>query len=125
MSDFQINNHLFDKECSRIAAEIFEQTMGDADPDETAGDLRDDMSDAAHEYIDGHGWVIYHYKAMMICAHCNVTQGEEFLRETGLPDDPTISSLASIIVYGEMRARVEAALESLIETWEPPAEDAA
>ena len=79
MTDFQINDHILSKECEGLAKDIFEETMADAADDETAEQLRDDMSDRVHEHVDGHEWGIYHYKALMACAHCNVDQGEEFL----------------------------------------------
>ncbi len=93
--------------------------MGDAAEDETADQMRDDMQDRVHETVDGHEWVIYHYKALLMCAHCNVDQGEEFLEDVGMPETPTFNGLASLILFGEMRARVNSEINDLIEAWEP------
>lgn len=117
MSDFQINDYILTKECDGIAAEIFAEIMADADDDETAEDKRDDMFDRAHETADGHEWVIYNYKALMLCAHCDTTQGEEFLDDTGfewVQGESTIYTVATAIAYGEMRARIESELSGLI-----------
>ena len=111
MSDFQINDYLLQQECESIAREIVESL--DLADDETLADRLDDAQDAAHEWADSHQWVIYHYKALMLCAHCNAEQGEAFLEDTGMPDNPTFNQLASIIAYGEMRARIEAALQEI------------
>jgi hypothetical protein len=76
---------------------------------ECDGDL-DAAMDYIHETCDGHEWVIYYYKALKICADCNVQMGEMFLEEIGVPENPTIGSIASIIVYAELRGRAEAHL---------------
>ena len=119
MTEFQINDHILAKECEGLARDIFEEIMRDAAEDETAEQLRDDMSDRVHESVDGHEWVIYHYKALMAYAHCNVDQGEEFLEDVGMPETPTIYSLACLILYGEMRSRVDSEISDMIEAWEP------
>ena len=119
MTDFQINDHILSKECEGLAKDIFEETMADAADDETADQLRDDMSDRVHERVDGHEWVIYYHKALMTCAHCNVEEGEAFLEDIGMPETPTIYSIACLILYGEMRARTDAEISDMIEAWEP------
>lgn len=119
MSDFQISDHLLTKECDALAAEIFAETIAKLDDDETPDDYRDQMDDQAHETADGHEWVIYNYKALMICAHCDVSEGEAFLEDVGMPEDVTIHKLACVIVYGEMRARITQEIERLCEEWEP------
>jgi hypothetical protein len=119
MTEFQINDHIFGKECDELALEIFDEYMTSAESDETAEDKRDDMTDSAHQTADGHEWVIYNHKALMICAHCDVDQGEAFLEEIGMPEDVTIHKLACTIVYGEMLARISAKLDELIDDWEP------
>lgn len=116
MSDFEINDHLLTRECDQLAKDIFDEITAenpDADPD----DLREEMSDRAHETADAHNWVIYNYKALMIAAHCDVTSGEQFLDDIGFEwkQDSTIYSVAVILAYGEMRARIDAALSDLID----------
>lgn len=119
MNDFQINDHILAKECDELAREIFAEAIEDMDGDETPETYRDDMMDRAHETADGHEWVIYTYKAHLLCAHCNTDQGEEFLEGVGMPGAPTYDGLGSLIAYGEMRARIEQEIERLIEEWEP------
>lgn len=126
MNNFEISDRQLQKECEEIAKEIFDEILSDPLQDVAAGDLpdidpedwRDDMDDRAHQTIDGHQWVIYTHKAIMLCAHCNVDQGEAFLEDTGLPAEVTFGSLATAIAYGEMRARVMAEIDTLIENWE-------
>lgn len=115
MSEFQINDYLLQKECDELAAEI----AAEFSPG-TLAENRDDMMDRAHETADGHQWVIYNYMALMLCAHCDTNHGEDFLSDVGVPDEPDIYKLACAIAYGEMRARIETALEELIEADEEP-----
>lgn len=122
MTEFQINDHLLQKECAELAREIFDEVMEDKAGDHPE-DYRDEMDERAHETADGHQWVIYTYKAHMLCAHCDVSNGEEFLADVGVGPDPTYDSLGTMIAYGEMRARIMAEIDELIEAWEPPAED--
>ncbi len=119
MTDFLINDHILTKECEGLARDIFDEIMGEAVSPDTAEDMRNEMQDRVHETVDGHEWVIYHYKALLTCAHCNVDQGEEFLEDVGLPETPTFNGLASLILFGEMRARVNSEINDLIEAWEP------
>ncbi len=119
MSEFQMSDYKLSIECDGLASDIFAEIMADAASDETAEDMRDNMSDRVHESVDGHSWVIYHYKALIACAHCNVDQGEEFLEDIGMPETPTINTLASLILFGEMRARIDQKISKMIEAWEP------
>lgn len=118
MTDFQINDYLLSKECDDLAREIFEEAIAGMADDETPEDYRDDMSDRAHEYADGHEWVIYNYKALMLCAHCDTTMGEDFMDDVGAPSEPDIYKLACMLAFGEMRGRIEAEIGNLIEAWE-------
>ena len=115
MSDFQINDHILQQECMGIASDAYGEAI------ENGGCDRDDIDairEAASEHIDqtcdGHQWCIYNYQALKVCAECNVSDGEEFLEAIGLPEDVTIYKLASVIVYGELRARAMEHLESLL-----------
>lgn len=122
MSDFQINDNILTKECRALAREIFDYVMT-GNEGENPEDYRDDMDEQAHQTADGHEWVIYNYKALMICAHCDVSNGEEFLEDVGMPEEVTIHKLACAIVYGEMRAQIMEAIDALIEEWEPAEEE--
>ena len=106
-----------ERERDTISAQsIFDEAMDDLDARETAEDKRDDMMDRAHEDVDGHQWVIYHYRAHQVC-QCNTDLGEAFLEDTGMPETVTYDSLASLIAYGEMRGRVEARIQELVDEW--------
>lgn len=120
MSDFEISNHMLQKECEQLAREIFDEVTADMAEDETPEDYRDTMSDRAHETADGHEWVIYNYKALMLCAMSDTTLGEEFLDDIGFEwtSDSTIYTVATTIAYGEMRGRIEQEIHGLIEAWE-------
>ena len=124
MADFQINDRLLSDECELLAREIYAEVM-EQHPGENPEDYRDEMDDRAHETADGHQWVIYNYQALMLCAHCDVSQGEEFLEDVGMPEDVTIHKLACTIAYGEIRARIMDEIKDLIEAWEPADEDEA
>lgn len=116
MTDFQINDYLLQQECERLAKEAIEDIRTNhMDEGDSLEDYQGEISDWLHESIDGYGWVIFHHKAIMICAHCDVQQGEAFLEDIGMPKDPTFAGLASIIVYGEMLARAEEAARDIVE----------
>lgn len=117
MTDFTINGYILNKECETLAKEIFEEIMSESDAGETPEDKRDDMTDRAHEYADGHQWVIYTHKALMLCAHCSTDYGDDFLSDVGFEwtDESTIYTVATTIAYGEMRGRIEFHLSELIE----------
>lgn len=122
MSEFQINDHLLTKECDGLAADIFAEIVAKLDEGEEPSDKRDEMDDRAHEKVDWHEWVIHNFKALMICAHCDTSEGESFLDDIGfqwVQSESTIYTVATTIVYGEMRARVMAEIDQLIEAWEP------
>lgn len=106
MTEFQINDYLLTQECESIARDII---------DRNPGSDRNDLYDDIHQTVDGHQWVIYNYKALKICADCNVESGEAFLEDIGMPEDVTIYSLASIIVYGEMESRVREAIDETLD----------
>lgn len=117
MTEFQINDYILQKECDDLAKLIFDEIASE-NPDVAPDDLRDEFDARAHETADWHEWVIYNHKALMLCAHCDVSQGEEFLEDVGMSETPTIYSLACTIAYGEMRARIMEEIEDLIENRE-------
>ena len=119
MPDFEINDYILRQEALGMARDIFEEAQRDAGDSFDAEEARDEMMDRAHEHADGHNWVIYTYKAVMICAHCDVSRGEEFLEDTGgIERGETFDGIATKIAYGEMRARIEDELSDLIEEWQ-------
>ena len=121
MSEFQINDRILDREAYSLAEEIFKEFRGEHEPDFEPEDFRWDMGDRAHEVADGHSWVIYTYKAIMLCAHCNTDAGEETLYDTGgIAKTDDFGSIASKIAYEELRWRIQDGLDSLIEDYEVP-----
>lgn len=118
-----INDYALTREAESLAAEIFEdfkERNGGAAFDAEA--YESDMMDRAHEAADGHQWVIYTHHAIRLCAECDISAGEEFVEEVGMPSPVTFGGLASVIAYGELRARIESALHDLIQAWEPAEE---
>lgn len=109
MADFQISDYILQRECEALAREIVDNLDG------PLAEHMDDAMEAAHEYADGHEYVIYHHKALMLCAHCDTDYGEAFLEGIGMPEGPTFYGLASLIAYGEVRARIEGALQEMAE----------
>lgn len=122
-----ITDYELSKACDDIAADIFDEfKTRHQDPEEPWAydpeDYRDEMSDRAHEEADGHQWAIYTHYALSICAHCNTDDGEAFVDEVGAPSPFSLASAASMIVYGEIRARIDAELSNLIDNYEAPEE---
>lgn len=118
---FEINDRLLQQECATLARDIFDEFLADR-PDEAPEAWRDEASDRAHDTADGHNWVIYNHKALMICTHCSTSEGEAFADEMGSRTSD-IYELATWIAFGEMRARIEAEIDRLIEDHEPEDEE--
>jgi hypothetical protein len=118
MSDEQFSDYKLQKECESLAQDIFDEMLVGMARDETPENYRDEMNDRAHEAADWHEWVIYNHSALMLCAHCDVSNGEAFLEDVGMPEEVTLHKLACAIAYGEIRARIEGALQELAEAWE-------
>lgn len=123
MSEERITEYSLNKECEELAQEIYADIMGGKGADENPEDYRDEMMDRAHEDADGHQWAIYIHHARQMCADCDVSRGEEFLEDVGMPEEVTFDKLATTIAYGEMRARIEEALGDLIDAREEPESD--
>ncbi len=127
MTDDRITDYALTKECEALAAEIFDAVKAEhIDPeapwDFDPEDYRDEMDDRAHEAADGHQWVIYTHYALSICAHCNTDAGEAFLEDVEPSQPITFGGLATQIAYGEMRARIMASIDELIEGYTAPEE---
>lgn len=127
MSDFQISDYLLQRECEALAADIFADIVAEMADDETPEDYRAKMSDRAHEDAGGHQWVIYNHMALMLCAHCDTSNGDAFVDDVGInwtPGESTIYTVATALAYGEIKGRIEAALNELAEAWEDTRETA-
>lgn len=115
MSTDEITSHDFDQSCRDMADEIVTEILADVDgPDDYSEDrARERLTEAAHEAVDGHSFVIYTQTAKHIAGHphINTDAGEEFFEELGgtegMRSPVTLGDIAERIVYGEMRRRVE------------------
>ena len=77
---------------------------------------RDEAFDIAWQPVDGSEWVIYHHKAHKLCAACNTDQGEQSIEDMGgFPEGSTYDSMASLIAYSEIMARVNESLTTLFD----------
>ena len=120
MSTFKINDHILNEEADELAREIFEEyrlnNPDDFDPEHWLSD----MQERAHECADGHSWVIYTHKAVLLCANCDTTLGEEFLDDCGgVEVGDTFGGIATKIAYGELRGRIERELIALADDYDP------
>jgi hypothetical protein len=100
-----INDYTLNEYAADIADEILRECDGD----------RDRAMDLAHEYADNSEWAIYYYKAHELCQNCNTDNGEEFYEDCGPWEDITYNKIATIIAYGELRARIIQAIDEKIE----------
>jgi hypothetical protein len=73
MSEFKINDYILEQEAKEIIAQgiIEEKEYGVP------------ALEYAQQACDGHQWVIYTYKAMLLCAECDTSAGEEYLEDCG------------------------------------------
>lgn len=98
--DFQLTEY-----CNGIAEDIARD----------ASDYEQAM-DWAHESADGSEHVIYTYKAHQVCQNCDIQQGEDLFNECyGGEHSKSYDEIASIMAYGEIRARIEARLYEIFE----------
>jgi len=105
----EMNDHILDDECEKLAVAAIEEA-----DQYHEGDI-DTADEILHGMVDGHEWVIYHYKSVKVCANCRIDDGEAFLAEVGMPEDDGMGRLffrmASAVAYGEMMARARGFME--------------
>ena len=103
---FEINDVILTRECQSIAVELIEEY-----PDDDA------REDAIYLAVDGHQWVIYHHKALMLCAHCSTDDGSQYLEDSisGGGSGYDFLAMASLIAYGEMTSRVRSEMSALLQ----------
>lgn len=117
-NEFTITDFQLYRECAAMAKEIFEDHMN-RNPGSEPEELRDDMMDSAHETADAHEYVIYNFQAGVVCAYCNVNDGEQQYGEISDPNaDFDLDRIHCAIAYLEMKCRIESALDELIDEWE-------
>ena len=73
MSEFKINDYILSQEAKEIITQgiIEEKEYGVP------------ALEYAQQICDGHQWVIYTYKAILLCAECDTSEGEEWLEGVG------------------------------------------
>jgi arginine/ornithine N-succinyltransferase beta subunit len=78
----------------------------------------DDAREIIWEWVDSSEYVIYYHKAHEICQNCDVSEGEAFAEDVGMPENVTYDSLAVQIAFGELVYRVTAAFDKLMEDYD-------
>lgn len=123
----QFNDYALQKECESLAKNILADYIHHNDMQHELIDEDDnELTDSLVETIDGHEFVIYHYKALRFCAESNVDDGEAFFEEIGGTEHMsivTLNTIASTVLYGEMQARTTRALTALVEEHNADVED--
>lgn len=103
MENFTINDYMVNQEAAQLARCAFEesQTYSDCDADESLWWM-----------VDGHEWVIYSYKAKLLCALCDTSDGEDFLSDMGDHVFSDFDKHASLLAFGTLltKAREELAV---------------
>lgn len=107
MTDFRINNYELQQEAKRLAQECF-------DAGDTYGE---DPNEYLWQSCEGHEWVIYTYKALLLCAECDTSEGEIFVNDFKAgscePDKQlTLAEHACAVAFGTLYL---AAMDALTE----------
>lgn len=55
----------------------------------------------AQQACDGHQWVIYTYKAILLCAECDTSAGEDYLEDCGR-EFSSFSEHATALAYATL-----------------------
>jgi len=107
----EMNDHILDDECEKMAVAAIEEA------DQYHGGDIGAADEILCEMVDGHEWVIYHYKALKVCANCRIDDGEDFLQlwGAGKEDKSLFFRMASAIACGEMLARASGFMEEIFE----------
>ena len=92
MSEFQINDYILKQEAKEIIAQgiIEEKEYGVP------------ALEYAQQACDGHEWVIYTYKAMMLCAECDISGGEAYLDDLGMTEFDDLAHHASQVAFATL-----------------------
>ena len=69
----------------------------------------------AHQYADGCEWVIYTYKAHLLCLNCNTDDGQAFVNDCYAGTSMTYDEMGSAYAYGELHSRIMSALNTLFD----------
>jgi hypothetical protein len=91
MSEFKISQYLLRQEAKRIVEDAIEE--------ESEFDVP--ALETVQQSCDGHQWVIYTYKAILLCAECDTSEGEAWLEEVGSECD-SFGEHASKLAYATL-----------------------
>jgi hypothetical protein len=94
-----LNDFTLTEYCNDIAQEICRDASDE-----------DQAMDWASESADSSEYVIYYAKAHELCRGCDTTQGEEFVADCFSGASMTYDEMACRIAYGEIDARIRAAV---------------
>lgn len=105
MNHFKIDNWMLNEECAALAEEAAHEAK-------TYGT---DAEQILWEMVDGHEWVIYTYKAIMLCANCDTDDGEEWLEGAGMTEHKSFDEHASVLAFATMITRASEMLRAKME----------
>lgn len=92
---FGINNEKLKEEAQDIARELYREGLENFDRDDDRA--TEYAQELAHEVAFSHEWSIYTYKALLVCAECDTSSGEEWLADIGQTFD-SIGDHATAVV---------------------------
>lgn len=100
MSNYEINQRTLEIEATFIADSLYAFGLKLATGDKAAA--IDYALDKAYEETDSHQWVIYNYPALLLCANCDTTVGEEWLEQSGFTEWSSIGQHASAVAHATL-----------------------
>lgn len=103
MSNFEINDYILRQEAKLLAKQAIAEVA------HYGGDHFKRLEQA----VDGHEWVIYTYKALLLCAQCDTSDGEQYVEDMG-QQSSSISELATVTAYATLLSAARDELCELI-----------
>ena len=113
-------DYALQREAKGAAIEIFETVLIEHGAEFNPDPYGSEWFKRVQEWANSSRHVIESYRAIQICSNCDVSKGEMFLEDVGLPEEVTFENLASTIVYGELRVRISEELQAICEEWKNP-----
>tara|TARA_R110000823_G_C15721865_1_gene478757 strand:- start:204 stop:530 length:327 start_codon:yes stop_codon:yes gene_type:complete len=104
MTDFKINDYILQQEAKRLAQECL-------DEHDTLDSLLE-PSELLWNKCLGHEWSIYTYKALLLCAECDTSEGEDYLEGLDMQHD-SFSDHAFDVAFYTLYCAALNALEEL------------
>lgn len=92
MSEFRINDYILNKEAKRLAAAALLEAV-------THGGDAEDLLD---QLVNDHEWIIYDYKAMLLCAECDTIGGQIWIDHSDWEPTNNIRTLARRTAYATL-----------------------